>query len=43
VLDRVAERARCHYRDLVYETPEFLTYFEKATPIAEVSQLRIGS
>jgi len=43
VLDRVAERARCHYRDLVYETPEFLTYFEQATPIAEVSQLKIGS
>ncbi len=33
ILDRLAERACLHYRSLVYETPEFLTYFEQATPI----------
>ncbi|HLJ95120.1 MAG TPA: phosphoenolpyruvate carboxylase [Gemmataceae bacterium] len=42
-LERLAERACRHYRALVYETPEFLTYFEQATPIAEVSQLKIAS
>ena len=43
ILDRLAERARRHYRELVYETPEFLTYFEQATPLAEVSQLKLAS
>ncbi len=43
ILDRLAERACRHYRALVYETPEFLTYFEQATPLAEVSQLKIAS
>jgi phosphoenolpyruvate carboxylase len=43
VMDRLAASARRHYRALVYETPEFLTYFEAATPIAEVSELKIGS
>jgi len=43
MLDRLSERARKHYRDLVYHTPEFLTYFEQATPIEEISQLKIAS
>jgi phosphoenolpyruvate carboxylase len=43
VMDRLASSARKHYRALVYETPEFLTYFEQATPIAEISQLKLGS
>ncbi|HVS39278.1 MAG TPA: phosphoenolpyruvate carboxylase [Gemmataceae bacterium] len=43
ILDRLAERAHRLYRELVYETPEFLTYFEQATPLAEVSQLKIAS
>jgi len=43
ILDRLAERACLHYRSLVYETPDFLTYFEQATPLAEVSQLKIAS
>ncbi|MCA1686161.1 MAG: phosphoenolpyruvate carboxylase, partial [Planctomycetia bacterium] len=43
VLDRLAEGAGRHYRALVYETPEFLAYFEQATPIREISQLKIGS
>jgi len=43
VLDRLAEAAGAHYRALVYETPEFLAYFEQATPIREISQLKIGS
>jgi phosphoenolpyruvate carboxylase len=39
----LAASARRHYRALVYETPEFLTYFEQATPIAEIAELKIGS
>jgi len=43
LLDTLAESARKHYRTLVYETPEFLTYFEQATCVGEISQLKIGS
>ncbi len=43
VMEQLADDARQHYRSLVYEEPEFLTYFESATPIAEVSQLKLGS
>lgn len=43
VLDRLSEAAGKSYRALVYETPEFLSYFENATPIKEISQLKIGS
>lgn len=39
----LAELARQHYRTLVYETPEFLTYFEQATPISEIGKLKIAS
>ena len=42
-LDFLADSARKHYRELVYETPEFLTYFEQATCIGEIAQLKIGS
>lgn len=43
LLQRIAESSYRNYRSLVYETPEFLTYFEQATPIAEIGQLKIGS
>ncbi|MEN9938181.1 MAG: hypothetical protein RLZZ387_4760 [Chloroflexota bacterium] len=42
-LERLAALARGHYRALVYERPEFLPYFRTATPIAEISRLKIGS
>ena len=42
-LERLATSAGRHYRDLIYETPDFLTYFEQATPFAEISQLKIAS
>jgi phosphoenolpyruvate carboxylase len=42
-LERLAEIARGHYRGLVYEHPDFLRYFRSATPIAEISRLKIGS
>ena len=31
------------YRQLVYETPELLTYWQQATPFEEISQMQIGS
>lgn len=43
LLDQLADRACERYRALVYETPEFLTYFEQATPIGEIAQFKIGS
>ncbi len=42
-LDQLAESARRAYRELVYETPEFMTYFEEATCISEIAELKIGS
>ncbi len=43
ILDKLAASARKHYRNLVYEEPGFLTYFEQATPTREISQMKIGS
>ncbi len=31
------------YRDLVYGDPDFVQFFEEATPIAEIARLQIGS
>ncbi|RBA23910.1 phosphoenolpyruvate carboxylase [Herminiimonas fonticola] len=43
VMDELSELAYQAYRDLVYETPGFTDYFFSATPIAEISELNIGS
>ncbi len=43
LVERLAERACRCYRKLVYETPEFFTYFTQATPIEEIAQLKIAS
>ena len=42
-MERMAESACRHYRRLVYDTPDFVTYFQQATPFAEISQLKIAS
>jgi phosphoenolpyruvate carboxylase len=42
-LDRLAGEAWREYRSLVYDTPAFLDYWRAATPIDEISRLRIGS
>ncbi len=39
----LAERGRIAYRALVYETPGFLEYWRRATPIEYLSHLPIGS
>jgi phosphoenolpyruvate carboxylase len=42
-LEQLAAYARDHYRALVYEHPDFIPYFRNATPISEISRLKIGS
>jgi phosphoenolpyruvate carboxylase len=39
----MAAAARVEYRALVYETPRFLEFWRAATPLEEISRLRIGS
>lgn len=43
LLEQLAGSACRHYRAMVYETPEFLDYFNRATPISEIGQLKIAS
>jgi phosphoenolpyruvate carboxylase len=43
ILERLATDSCHHYRSLVYENPDFLTYFKQATPIEEIVQFKIGS
>jgi phosphoenolpyruvate carboxylase len=42
-LDALAAHAFAAYRALVYDTPDFVTYFRASTPIAEITELNIGS
>ncbi|MBX0326574.1 phosphoenolpyruvate carboxylase [Oscillochloris sp. ZM17-4] len=42
-MEQIAATARAAYRGLIYDNPEFLTYFREATPVTEISRLRIGS
>ena len=42
-MDAMAARARDAYRALVEGTPGFLPYWYEATPIDEISRLRLGS
>ncbi|HEY6406176.1 MAG TPA: phosphoenolpyruvate carboxylase, partial [Ktedonobacteraceae bacterium] len=39
----LSTNAYTHYRQFIYDTPEFLRYFEQATPILELGWLNIGS
>jgi phosphoenolpyruvate carboxylase len=42
-MDSLAEAGRQAYRALVYETPGFLIYWQQATPMNELAQMRISS
>jgi phosphoenolpyruvate carboxylase len=42
-LAEMSASSRSFYRQLVYETPEFLSYFWQATPIDLIERLRLGS
>ena len=43
ILDDLARRAEAAYRSLVWDEPDFAEFFTAATPISELSALRIGS
>jgi phosphoenolpyruvate carboxylase len=39
----LASSSRAFYRELVYETPGFVSYFRQATPIDLIERIRLGS
>jgi phosphoenolpyruvate carboxylase len=39
----LAEFSRKTYRDLVYGDPDFVDFFQQATPIREIAELKLGS
>jgi phosphoenolpyruvate carboxylase len=43
VMGQITFAAVAAYRDLVYGDPDFVRFFEEATPIAEIARLQIGS
>jgi phosphoenolpyruvate carboxylase len=43
VMDRLSTAAWHAYRELVYETPGFIEFWQAATPIDEITRLTIGS
>ena len=43
IMDALSESAYRAYRNLVYETPDFVDFFLSATPIGEIAGLNIGS
>jgi phosphoenolpyruvate carboxylase len=42
-MDVISQRAFVTYRDLVYGTHGFNTFFRQMTPLAEIAELKIGS
>jgi phosphoenolpyruvate carboxylase len=42
-MSRMADRGFEAYRTLVHEDPDFITFWSQATPIAEISKLKVGS
>ena len=43
VMDELSATAFHSYREFIYETPTLLQYWQEATPINELSSMRIGS
>ncbi|MBI3359809.1 MAG: phosphoenolpyruvate carboxylase, partial [Chloroflexi bacterium] len=43
MMNAMSASARAAYRALVYETPGFVDFWRAATPLEEISRLRIGS
>ncbi len=42
-MERLSDVSRDRYRTLVYDDPKFLRFFSQVAPIAELSELNIGS
>ncbi len=43
IMEELAHASRQHYRNLIYEQPDFIDFFHQVTPIEEISQLQISS
>ncbi len=43
IMEQLSSRALVAYRELVYETPDFLSYFLQASPISEIGRLNMAS
>lgn len=43
IMEEISGSSFASYRDLVFNTPDFLTFFQEATPINEIARLRLGS
>jgi phosphoenolpyruvate carboxylase len=43
IMEELSARSRQHYRNLIYEQPDFIDFFHQVTPIDEISQLQISS
>ncbi|XP_042502580.1 phosphoenolpyruvate carboxylase 4 [Macadamia integrifolia] len=43
IMEEISKISCRHYRSTVYENPEFLAYFQEATPQSELGFLNIGS
>ncbi|MCM3767454.1 phosphoenolpyruvate carboxylase [Neobacillus niacini] len=42
-IEEISDAALAHYQSLVFEDPDFLSYFHQATPLRELGELNIGS
>jgi phosphoenolpyruvate carboxylase len=40
---QLADWSRTAYRAVVYDDPEFVSFFQQATPIREIAELKLGS
>ncbi|XWK86734.1 MAG: phosphoenolpyruvate carboxylase [Phormidium sp.] len=43
IMEELSDKSREHYRNLIYEQPDFIDFFMQVTPIEEISQLQISS
>src|SRR5437667_73970 len=43
IMDAIAKGSRAAYRALVYDDPQFVEYFRRATPIDVIQRMEIGS
>lgn len=42
-MEEISQRAFAAYRQVVYDDPDFLAFFQQATPLSEIEALNIGS
>ncbi len=43
IMQEISDSSYRVYRSLVFDDPDFLTFFQQATPINEIARLRLGS